>query len=57
MAGTILLMSQTDLLQLNGCVVNLKTPTHNAAELFQNLMTVIVAANNRVTAHGVDSLG
>ena len=57
MAGMILLVAETDLLQLNGCVVNLKTATHNVAELFQNLMTVIVATNNSVTAHGVDSRG
>ena len=57
MAGMILLMPETDLLQLNGCVVDLKTTTHNVTELFQDLMTVIVAANNSVTAHGVDSRG
>ena len=55
MAGVILLMSETDLLQLNGCVVNLKTATHNVAELFQNLMPVIAAANHSMAAHGMDS--
>ena len=57
MAGVILLVAETDLLQLNGCVVNLKTATQNVAELFQNLMTVVVAANYSVAAHSVDSRG
>ena len=55
MAGMILPMTQTDFLQLNGGVANLETATHDVAELLQNLMPVIVAANNSVTAHGMGS--
>jgi hypothetical protein len=55
MAGIGLLMPETHLLQLNGCVVNLKSAAHDAAELFQNLMPIIAAANHSVAAHGMDS--
>jgi len=57
MAGMILLMTETDLLKLNRGVVNLKAAAHDVAELFQNLMTVIVSTNNRMTAHGMDPRG
>ena len=57
MAGMILLMPETDLLKLNRGVVNLKAAAHDVAELFQNLMTVIVSTNNRMTAHGMDPRG
>ena len=57
MAGIGLLMPQTDLLQLDRRMVDSETAANDVAELFQNLMTVIVAANNSVTAHGMDSGG
>ena len=48
-------MLESDLLQLNARVIYLKAAPHNVAEVFQNLMPVIAAANHGMAAHGMDS--
>ena len=55
MAGTSLLMPETDLLQLNGRVINFKTGPNNVAKTFKNLMSIIGTADHDMAAHGVDS--
>ena len=55
MAGIGLLMPETHLLQLNGCMVNLKSAAHDTAQLFENLMPIIGAANHSMTAHRMGS--